>query len=54
MGGFPGPYTHWPYVDERMSEDGLLKLLEGIENRNACLLEAFLLIVNMEESPDSI
>ena len=39
LGGFPGPYTH--YVDERIGEDGLLKLLEGIENRNACFIEAF-------------
>ena len=24
LGGFPGPYTH--YVDEKLGEDGLLKL----------------------------
>ncbi len=39
LGGFPGPYTH--YVDERIGEDGLLKLLKGVENRNACFMEAF-------------
>ena len=36
LGGFPGPYTH--YVDEKLGEDGLLKLLEGEENRNACFM----------------
>lgn len=39
LGGFPGPYTH--YVDEKLGEDGLLKLLENEENRNACFMEAF-------------
>jgi XTP/dITP diphosphohydrolase len=39
LGGFPGPYTH--YVDEKLGEDGLLKLLENEENRNACFIEAF-------------
>ena len=39
LGGFPGPYTH--YVDEKLGEDGLLKLLKGIDNRNACFIEAF-------------
>lgn len=39
LGGFPGPYTH--YVDEKLGEDGLLKLMEGVENRNACFIEAF-------------
>lgn len=39
LDGFPGPYTH--YVDERLGEDGLLKLLEGVNNRNACFIEAF-------------
>ena len=27
LNGFPGPYTH--YVDERLGEDGILKLLEN-------------------------
>jgi len=39
LAGFPGPYTH--YVDETLGEDGLLKLLDGIENRDACFIEAF-------------
>lgn len=39
LNGFPGPYTH--YVDEKIGEEGLLKLLEGVENRNACFMEAF-------------
>ena len=39
LGGFPGPYTH--YVDEKLGEDGLLKLLENKDNRNAYFIEAF-------------
>ncbi|MBQ3474719.1 MAG: non-canonical purine NTP pyrophosphatase [Bacilli bacterium] len=39
LGGFPGPYTH--YVDERIGEDGLLKLMENIDNRRACFIEAY-------------
>lgn len=39
LNGFPGPYTH--YVDEKIGEDGLLKLLDGVQNRNACFIEAF-------------
>lgn len=39
LGGFPGPYTH--YVDEKLGENGILKLLEGEENRKACFIEAF-------------
>lgn len=39
LGGFPGPYTH--YVDETLDEDGLLKLLDGVDNRKACFIEAF-------------
>ena len=39
LGGFPGPCTH--YVDEKIGEDGLLKLLENENNRNACFIEAF-------------
>lgn len=33
LGDFPGPYTH--YIDDKLGEDGLLKLLEGAENRKA-------------------
>lgn len=39
LGGFPGPYTH--YVDERLGEDGLLKLLDGVSDRRASFIEAF-------------
>ncbi len=39
LNGFPGPYTH--YVDDKLGEDGILKLLEGKENRKACFIEAF-------------
>lgn len=37
LNGFPGTYTH--YVDDTLGEDGLLKLLDGIENRNAYFKE---------------
>ena len=37
LNGFPGVYTH--YVDDTIGEDGVLKLLEGIENRNAYFKE---------------
>lgn len=39
LNGFPGPYTH--YVDDTLGEDGLLKLLNGVNNRKACFIEAF-------------
>lgn len=39
LNGFPGPYTH--YVDETLGENGLLKLLDGVENREASFIEAF-------------
>ncbi len=39
LAGFLGPYTH--YVDERLGEDGILKLLENVDNRDACFIEAF-------------
>lgn len=38
LGGFPGPYTH--YVDETLGEDGILKLLDGVENRKAYFVES--------------
>ena len=37
LNGFPGVYTH--YVDETLGEDGLLKLLDGVENRKAYFKE---------------
>ena len=36
--GFPGVYTR--FVDETIGEDGLLKLMENIENRNAYFKES--------------
>ncbi len=36
--GFPSAYTH--YVQETIGEDGILKLMEGIENRSAYLIQA--------------
>lgn len=35
--GFPGPYT--AYVEETLTEDGILKLMEGIEDRKASFVE---------------
>ena len=37
LNGFPGVYTH--YADDTIGEDGLLKLLEGVENRKAYFKE---------------
>lgn len=37
LNGFPGPYTH--YVDDTLKEDGILKLLDGVDNRKAYFLE---------------
>lgn len=36
--GFPGVYTH--YLDDTIGEDGLLKLMEGVEDRSAYFKEA--------------
>lgn len=36
--GFPGPYTH--YAQDTLGEEGILKLMEGIENRNAKFVQA--------------
>ena len=38
LNGFPGPYTH--YVQDTLTEDGLLKLLDGVENRKAYFVES--------------
>lgn len=38
LNGFPGVYTR--FVDETIGENGVLKLLEGIENRNAYFKES--------------
>ena len=37
LNGFPGPYSR--YVDDTLKEDGILKLLEGVENRKAHFIE---------------
>ncbi|MDD3341653.1 MAG: non-canonical purine NTP pyrophosphatase [Bacilli bacterium] len=37
LNGFPGVYTH--YADDTLGEDGLLKLLDGVENRKAYFKE---------------
>lgn len=37
LGGFPGPYTR--YVEETITEDGILKLMENIEDRTAYFIE---------------
>ena len=37
LNGFPGVYTH--YVDDTLGEAGLLKLMEGKENRKAYFKE---------------
>ena len=37
LNGFPGPYT--AYVEDTLTEEGILKLMQDIENRNACFVE---------------
>lgn len=37
LNGFPGPYT--AYVEDTLTEEGILKLMEGKENRNAYFVE---------------
>lgn len=39
LGGFPAAYSH--YVEEKLGYQGILKLLEGVENRKAKFVEAF-------------
>ena len=38
LNGFPGVYTH--YVDDTLGVDGLLKLMDGIEDREAYFKES--------------
>lgn len=38
LNGFPGPYTH--YADDTIGEDGILKLMNGTEDRYAYFIEA--------------
>ena len=37
LNGFPGPYT--AYVEDTLTEEGILKLMDNIENRKACFIE---------------
>lgn len=37
LNGFPGPYT--AYVEDTLTEEGILKLMKGIENRKAYFVE---------------
>lgn len=37
LNGFPSAYTH--YADDTLGEDGILKLMDGIEDRRAYFLE---------------
>lgn len=37
LNGFPSAYTH--YADDTLAEDGILKLMDGIEDRRAYFLE---------------
>ncbi|MFA5602676.1 MAG: non-canonical purine NTP pyrophosphatase [Bacilli bacterium] len=37
LNGFPGPYTR--YIEEKITEDGILKLMQGKENREAYFIE---------------
>lgn len=45
--GFPGVYSH--YVDDTLGEDGLLKLMEGIDDRTAYFKEVLAYCVPGEE-----
>ena len=38
LNGFPAAYTH--YAADTIGEDGLLKLMKGVENRKACFVQA--------------
>jgi XTP/dITP diphosphohydrolase len=42
LNGFPGPYSS--YVYKTLGLDGVLKLLEGIEDRRACFRSASVLV----------
>jgi XTP/dITP diphosphohydrolase len=41
---FPGPYTK--FIEETLTEDGILKLMKGIESREAYFLEVYALTEN--------
>ena len=38
LNGFPAAYTH--YVQDTIGENGILKLMDGVENRNAKFVQA--------------
>ena len=48
LNGFPGPYTH--YVEDTLTKDGILKLMDGIENREAYFIEV-LAYTELEKEP---
>lgn len=48
LNGFPGAYTH--YVEDTLGEDGILKLMEGIQNRYAYFYECLAYAAPGEET----
>lgn len=44
LNGFPGPYSN--YVYKTIGVNGILKLLDGVDNRKACFKSAVALVVN--------
>ena len=48
LGGFPSAYTK--YVEETIKEDGILKLMEGVEDRSAYFIEV-LAYTRLAEEP---
>lgn len=48
LNGFPGPYTH--YIEDTLTEDGILKLMKDIENREAYFLEVLAYTKYKEET----
>lgn len=47
LGGFPGAYSH--FAEDKIGYEGLLKLLDGKENRKAYFLEVFALAFSSDE-----
>ena len=47
LGGFPGPYTQ--YVENTITEDGILKLMHGINDRTAYFVEVLAYTENGKE-----
>lgn len=48
LNGFPSAYTH--YVEDTLGEDGILKLMNGIENREAYFYECLAYAAPGEET----